>query len=372
MSEIEYKSIALEEIFDFDVTSNGSILTKTFVQKNKGNIPVYGSTMIENEVSYDYIKDNVEGIKYFDDCLTINRNGSAGYLFYRKGRFCINSDVTPLVLYDKYEGEIDLNYIKWVLEPITTEKFSHNRKAGKSVLKPIKILIPVNAEGKFDFEMQKELARKYQIIEEQKQVLREKIKELEKIAVVLPRHQNVKWAYPRITDLFCPQGGNSEYTKKWASENMGDIPLYSGATSGVYASVNRADYDGEFLTWVKDGLAGYIMYHREKFCITCHRGVLIPTDKCINIDLRYIKYVLEPIFRSKKKGREGDFGKNEYTSLSPSDIKSMKKVIPIPMKEDGTYDIDKQKEFADKYEQIGEIKQMLINRITELIEVAVI
>ena len=359
MSEIEYKSIALEEIFDFDVTSNGSILTKTFVQKNKGNIPVYGSTMIENEVSYDYIKDNVEGIKYFDDCLTINRNGSAGYLFYRKGRFCINSDVTPLVLYDKYEGEIDLNYIKWVLEPITTEKFSHNRKAGKSVLKPIKILIPVNAEGKFDFEMQKELARKYQIIEEQKQVLREKIKELEKIAVVLPRHQNVKWAYPRITDLFCPQGGNSEYTKKWASENMGDIPLYSGATSGVYASVNRADYDGEFLTWVKDGLAGYIMYHREKFCITCHRGVLIPTDKCINIDLRYIKYVLEPIFRSKKKGREGDFGKNEYTSLSPSDIKSMKEVIPIPMKEDG-------------YEQIGEIKQMLINRITELIEVAVI
>ena len=111
MSEIEYRSIALEEIFDFNVTSNGSILTKTFVQKNKGNIPVYGSTMIESEVSYDYIKDNVEGIKYFDDCLTINRNGSAGYIFYRKGRFCINSDVTPLVLYEKYKGEIDLNYV---------------------------------------------------------------------------------------------------------------------------------------------------------------------------------------------------------------------------------------------------------------------
>ena len=105
MSEIEYRSIALEEIFDFNVTSNGSILTKTFVQKNKGNIPVYGSTMIESEVSYDYIKDNVEGIKYFDDCLTINRNGSAGYIFYRKGRFCINSDVTPLVLYEKYKGD---------------------------------------------------------------------------------------------------------------------------------------------------------------------------------------------------------------------------------------------------------------------------
>lgn len=372
MSEIEYRSIALEEIFDFSVTSNGSILTKTFVQKNKGNIPVYGSTMIESEVSYDYIKDNVEGIKYFENCLTINRNGSAGYIFYRKGRFCINSDVTPLVLYEKYRDEIDLNYIKWVLEPITTEKFNHNRKAGKSGLKLIKILIPVTGEGKFDIDKQKELAGKYQIIEEQKQILREKIKELEEITVVLPQHKNVKCVYPRITDLFCPQGGNSEYTKKWASENIGEIPLYSGATTGAYASVNRADYDGEFLTWVKDGLAGYIMYHKEKFCITCHRGVLIPTDKCINIDLKYIRYVLEPIFRSRKKGREGDFGKNEYTSLSPTDIKSMKEVIPIPIKEDGTYDIDKQKEFADKYEQIEEIKQQLINRITELIEIAVI
>lgn len=152
--------------------------------------------------------------------------------------------------------------------------------------------------------IKKELADKYDIIEEQKQALLAKVRELEEISVVLPQKDDIKWAYPLITTLFYPQGGSSEYTKKWVSENVGEIPLYSGATSGVYANVNRADYDGEFLTWVKDGLAGYIMYHNERFCITCHRGVLIPTDKCKNIDLRYIRYVLEPIFRLRKKGEK--------------------------------------------------------------------
>ena len=156
----------------------------------------------------------------------------------------------------------------------------------------------------FDYTYQKELADKYEIIEEQKQVLLAKARKLEEISVVLPQKHDIKWAYPLITDLFYPQGGCSEYTKKWVSENVGEIPLYSGATSGVYANVNRADYDGEF--------------------------------------------------------------------LSPSDIKAMKDTTPVPIREDGTYDIDRQKELADKYEQIEEIKRSLINRITELTEIVVV
>lgn len=73
--------------------------------------------------------------------------------------------------------------------------------------------------------------------------------------------------------------------------------------------VDSFDYDGEYLTWAKDGLAGYMMLHSGKFSLTGHRGILIPTDNCQNIDLTYIKYVLEPIFRANKKGREGDLGK---------------------------------------------------------------
>ena len=41
----------------------------------------------------------------------------------------------------------------------------------------------------------------------------------------------------------------------------------------------------------------------------------------------------------------------------------MKDTIPIPIKEDGTYDIEKQRELADKYEQIEEIKKNISQKI---------
>ena len=116
-----------------------------------------------------------------------------------------------------------------------------------------------------------------------------------------------------------------------------------------------------------------MMYHNEAFSITCHRGVLEPKDDVdvSNIDLKYIKYVLEPIFRKRKKGREGDLGKNEYTSLKPIAIKKMVDTIPIPVKDDGSFDLEKQKELATKYEQIEIIKKELMDKINELTSIVV-
>lgn len=372
MPKITYTQVNLAKIFDFKVTSNGSVLTKTFVQEHKGSIPVYGSTMDEYDVSYGYIMDKIDGIKYFDDCLTINRNGSAGYLFIRKGHFCINSDVTPLVLFDEYKDLIDLEYIKYVLEPITRKKFNHNRKAGKAGLSSIEIAIPVNFDGEFDKTMQKLLADRYSKLYEQRKRLLSKVDKLKEINVILPQNNECKWAEVRVTDLFTPVGGEMLYSKAWAKKNQGDIPLYSGTTTGEYAWVNVADYNGEYLTWCIDGLAGYIMYHKGAFSITCHRGILIRNDNCMNVDLKYIKYILEPIFRKRKKGRVGDLGKNEYTSLKPIAIKRMKDTIPIPLSKDGTYDLEKQKILASRYEQIEEIKRGLYQKITELTEIIIL
>lgn len=162
------------------------------------------------------------------------------------------------------------------------------------------------------------------------------------------------------------------YTKEYCKEHKGSIPLYSGNTEGVFDMVDTYDYDGEYLTWAKDGLAGYMMLHYGKFSLTGHRGILIPKEKCVNIDLKYVKYVLEPIFRANKKGREGDLGTNEYTTLNSDMIKKMKDTIPIPIKEDGSFDLDKQKELAKKYEQIEEIKKTLSEKIEDLIKIVVI
>ena len=128
------------------------------------------------------------------------------------------------------------------------------------------------------------------------------------------------------------------------------------------------------MTWCIDGLAGNMMYHNEAFSVTCHRGVLVPKEDVdfTNIDLKYIKYNLEPLFRKRKKGREGDLGKNEYTSLKPIAIKKMKDTIPIPINDDGSYNLIKQKELASKYEQIDIIKTELINKIRELTSIMIL
>ena len=53
-------------------------------------------------------------------------------------------------------------------------------------------------------------------------------------------------------------------------------------------------------------------------------------------------------------------------------VKRMTDTIPIPVSEDGKYDFQKQKELADKYEQIEEIKRSIAQKILTLSEIIVL
>ena len=190
-------------------------------------------------------------------------------------------------------------------------------------------------------------------------------------SVIISQSKGIKFKQVRPIDLFNPKNGNSKYTKEFCQSHIGEIPLYSGNTEGAFGYVDSFDYDGEYLTWAKDGLAGYIMIHNGKFALTGHRGILIPKESCKNIHLKYIKYVLESVFRANKKGREGDLGKNEYTTLNSYMIKNMKDTIPIPVQEDGSFDLEQQKMLALKYEKIDKRKKELIQKVSKLININV-
>jgi hypothetical protein len=126
------------------------------------------------------------------------------------------------------------------------------------------------------------------------------------------------------------------------------------------------------LTWSKDGLAGYLMYHNgEKFSITNHRGIMILKEKFNNIDLRYIKIILEPIFRKYKKGRMATGEKNEYTTLSKGMIKRINEDIFIPVNKNGKLDLEKQIDIVSKYETIRTIKNEINNKAEELLNVEI-
>lgn len=167
-----------------------------------------------------------------------------------------------------------------------------------------------------------------------------------------------------ITELFDIKRGSGTYTKAYTKKHTGEIPVFSGNTFGPFAKIDFADYNIPCLSWAIDGLAGYMMIHKQPFSATNHRGILIPkTDK---VDLDYLKYILEPKFRELKKGREGENGENEYTSLPPFMIKAVKIVLPVDKY--GNPDLHVQNEIAKKYLALEQYKNDIAEKLRILIQ----
>ncbi|MFA6054197.1 MAG: N-6 DNA methylase [Thermodesulfovibrionales bacterium] len=180
----DLKEVPIEQIFDLTIKTNHSKFTKEYIDKHKGTIPVYSASKDPRLVDYGCVTDNLTGIKYFEDCLTWNIDGSIGKAHYRKGRFSLSEKVIPLIVFPQHEKQLDLNYLKYEIEnEFSKYSFNFGNKAGKGKIKNIKIKIPINKKGEFDLKAQKEITKKYQIIEQVKQELENKLNDLLKINI---------------------------------------------------------------------------------------------------------------------------------------------------------------------------------------------
>lgn len=189
------KKVKIKDVFDLSVSSNSSNFTKAFIKNNSGDIPVYGASKEDENPSYGYVVDNAiikekrnnktqeTRVKYFNDCLTYNIDGFAGYVFYRKGKFSLSEKVRPLIIKDEYRDFLNPEFLKFAIEPI----FRNNRKGrlGENekneytklhinMIEDIEINIPINEDGTFDLEKQKQIVSKYKTIEEMKNSILEK------------------------------------------------------------------------------------------------------------------------------------------------------------------------------------------------------
>ena len=102
----------------------------------------------------------------------------------------------------------------------------------------------------------------------------------------------------KISDLFSVLRGSGKYTRSYTQEHPGAVPLFGKHFWGICVC-DTADYNTPCLSWVIDGLAGYLMFHSSEFSATNHRGVLLP--KFSDINLQYAKFIMEPIFRNAKR-----------------------------------------------------------------------
>lgn len=362
--EFKYRTIAIKEIFDLTITTNNSHFTKSFVAKNPGNIPVFGATKSATEVSYGYVADNLEDIKYFTDCLTWNIDGSIG-LFNRGGRFSLSEKVIPLIVRPEFKDVLDLEYLRFIiLAKVQQNPFTYTNKGGKTRLGELKIQIPIDQDMNFCLSAQKHIATLFLTYEEAKTELVLRRDFIQKLSVTIPHeHQTVQ---KKVSEIFDIYRGSGTYTKSYTVNHFGAYPVFSGNTFGAFANINSYDYDTYCLTWAIDGLAGYVMQHSTPFSATNHRGILIPKNEIVDmIDLSYIHYVIEPIFREAKKGRLGDNGQNEYTSLPPFMIKDL--LIPIPVNDDGEISISLQEKISQKYVLMNSCKNDVIQKLNAII-----
>jgi len=183
----ETKEVRLgdERLFSID---NGKRIRKQDINKAKGKIPVYSASKYKSEylgfVS-DKIKEIVPKAKKFNGkYLTVNADGSVGKVFLREGEFYVNDIVNAIKILD---GNILEEYVLFELERILYLQgySSWSNKLYKEKLRNIYIEIPLDAEGNFDTEKQKEIADKLMYVNELKNEIIEEINSLINTTIIV-------------------------------------------------------------------------------------------------------------------------------------------------------------------------------------------
>ncbi len=372
MAEVKYKEVKLEKIFS--CKQGNSDYTKKYCNNHFGNYPVYtGSTT--------NLFSSIDTFEFDGEFLTYVTRGNAGKMKILSGKFNVGSN--RAILFPKISN-IDLNYICYINQK---EFYSKVKKGNIPALlweevKKIKVKIPVDENGNYDIEKQQEIVKKYEIVEEKKKELKEKLEYFKDVQVDFMATEIGISKTLKIKDIFdlSISSNGSNFTKTFIKNNSGNIPVYGASKdenlpSYGYVSENavikekrnrkvletKVKYFEDCLTYNIDGFAGYVFYRKGKFSLSEKvRPLIIKDEYKENLIPEFLKYIIEPVFRENRKGRLGDEEKNEYTKLYINMIEDLETKIPI--REDGTFDIEKQREIVSKYKAIEEMKNAILEK----------
>ena len=353
-----YKDFLISDIFDIE--KGNAKYTKKYGNQNKGIYPVYSASN-NNPLTH------IDTYDYSGTFLTWATNGFAGYVKVIDGDFSINADRALLKV---KSINMNIEYIKYCLEPILRNlakgRIGENRKdeftkVYPSMLKGIKLSLPIDSNGKIDIGHQDKMAEQIKLITELKGKIKEYHEHIKTIKIDIK--YDYTYAAISILDIFEGDGikkGLSKYTNAYVQKHKGIYPLYSSKTvnNGIIGYIDSYDYNLQCITWTTDGAhAGTVFLRNKMFSMTTHCGALIPNNKFTNISLNYIFYYL--------KNNLKDYTIGEQNKRVTVDI--IKKVmIQIPTKADGSFDIEKQEEIAEKYQKIERIKTAVSDELLKI------
>jgi len=353
------RGVSLSDSNLFELFIGKRLLKKDLI-KIDGTIPVYSANVFA-PISF-HTHSNIND--FHNDCVIWGIDGDFEFNFIPKGEPFSTTD---------HCGTIRIKNDKILPQYLISQLYSVRHKYGfdrglRASLKnmqKIEIAIPINENGEWDIVEQDSVVKKFSLIEDLKASVSERIKDLNLMRVKFASDDLVKMI--PITTLFSIIKGKGIYTKRYGHQNPGEFPVFSASNHAPLTNINSYDYDGEFLSWATNGFAGFIKILSGKFSINADRALLEPLRDDINI--LYVKFILEPILRNLAKGRKGDNGQDEFTKVYPTMVESLE--IPVPIDSGGNFSVEKQAQFASKCQMIEDLKASIKNEMDKILQMEI-
>lgn len=381
MAEVRYKEEKLGNLYKFVKGTNK--INKKVINENKGKYPVYSGSIVN-----DGLMGYINFYDFDGEFIRIITVGQVGETSIINGKFSLAQNNGVLVAKDLIKTEYILNeYLKIILlnrlknKAKGTDTGNKQQSLTNKQILETKINIPINSDGKYDIQSQKEIVKKYEVVEEKKKELKEKLEYFKDVQVDFINSEMGRSKKIKIKDVFDLSVGSngSNFTKTFIKNNSGYIPVYGAGKEEIptYGYVvdnaiikekrknklleTKVKYFNDCLTYNIDGFAGYVFYRKGKFSLSEKvRPLIIKEDYRDFLNPEFLKFVIEPIFRNNRKGRLGENEKNEYTKLYINMIEDIE--IKIPINKDGVFDLEKQNQIVSKYKAIEEMKKSILEK----------
>lgn len=270
LEECNWKAFALKDVFD-EIQRGKRLKTDDHIA---GSMPYVSSSSIDNGV--DNFIGNKDGVRVFEDCITLANSGSVGMAFYQPFKFVASDHVTKLKLSfsNKYIYLFLANQVSKL-----AEKYSFNREINDARINREYIVLPVNSEDKPDYAFMEEYMREVEKRQKEnyKAYIQERINELENVEKL----EDKEWKPFKLIKLFDPNKGNQTDMN---SLQDGDVPLVSArkVNNGLRSFVETQNlYQGHCVTLNNDGDggAGLAYYQPFDFALDSHVTALYPKQE---------------------------------------------------------------------------------------------
>lgn len=180
---------------------------------------------------------------------------------------------------------------------------------------------------------------------------------LSPVTAMAPETKSICFRFAELFDTF---KGDSKWTKKYASENKGDFPLYTAATKNVVPLlVNKADFETECLLMTTNGVYGGTLFYHPKHAFSVNGDAMVLTLKPEFNDV--VDYQFARLALTKVLLERGFNWENK-----PSKDKLRDVLICFPIDDNGLPDIGRQRSEAQAWNLIEKQRNELETLLGEL------